>query len=690
MSAPDPARASFSTSEGIHPRHASKEEYAAFLRRRVLVGEISMHHERACLQWYGRFVRHYPNLEDWFKAPLAERVGRLYGEECTRPSFPVSYKARSYLFFLAFCGYARFDWEWILGVPLLSIWKQIGSAGPGTTLIAGIEALADEAEKLGYDRTSSARALRGTIGCIFLRTTDPHVEHIGDAHIEELEAALRAFAERPDVALFYGSEARYARAMRARLERLYSVRVVLYHRGQTSVLPSKGVPRAERPSLKPRMEKVVERYLAARNLTHRPRTVNGLGRALRFFIAWLVEAYPDLETFAEVRREHVLEYAEALKETRSLVTKRPLAPRTRDGRLSALSVFFRDTAEWGWEEVPGRPLLSARDLPRRAQRVPRYIPEEELSRLMEAIRSLECPYQRAALLVARWSGARRDEIRRLEVDCLDSYPDGTPRLRIPAGKTHQERTVPLGEEAAEAIRALQMARRDDHARSFRDELTGTPTHYLFVHRGKMLCSDYLFYAPLQKVCANAGLLTPDGKPKVTPHRFRHTVGTQLAEKGARLSTIMKVLGHQSASMSMVYAQISDKEVLKDYEAVLGPGAAVAGALAETLRSGELPASDVEWIKQNFFKTELELGHCLRLPQEGPCECDLYLSCAKFVTTSEYAPRLRARRLREFELIEDAVSNGWEREVERHRCTVRRIEQLLIELDKSLEAKDDAG
>ena len=55
--------------------------------------------------------------------------------------------------------------------------------------------------------------------------------------------------------------------------------------------------------------------------------------------------------------------------------------------------------------------------------------------------------------------------------------------------------------------------------------------------------------------------------------------------------------------------------------------------------GGLSADEMDWIKTNFFKTELELGHCLRLPQEGPCECDLYLTCAKFVTTTEYAPRL---------------------------------------------------
>jgi hypothetical protein len=91
------------------------------------------------------------------------------------------------------------------------------------------------------------------------------------------------------------------------------------------------------------------------------------------------------------------------------------------------------------------------------------------------------------------------------------------------------------------------------------------------------------------------------------------------------------------------------------------------------------AQAVDWLKSNFFKTELELGHCLRLPQEGACECDLYLTCAKFATTQAYAPRLRNRRRREFELERDAARHGWDNEVARHRRIVQRIEQLLTDL-----------
>jgi hypothetical protein len=127
--------------------------------------------------------------------------------------------------------------------------------------------------------------------------------------------------------------------------------------------------------------------------------------------------------------------------------------------------------------------------------------------------------------------------------------------------------------------------------------------------------------------------------------------------------------------------------LRDYQAVLTPGATIAGPAADELRGGTLPHASVDWLKTNFFKTELELGHCLRLPTEGPCECDLYLTCAEFVTTPEYAPRLRVRRDVEQTLALDA-ERGWDREVERHRCTAERIEKLLADLGQPLD--DPAG
>ena len=68
-------------------------------------------------------------------------------------------------------------------------------------------------------------------------------------------------------------------------------------------------------------------------------------------------------------------------------------------------------------------------------------------------------------------------------------------------------------------------------------------------------------------------------------------------------------------MAMVYAHISDHEVLRDYKAVLGPSAR-SPVLAATLPSGGL-SRRAGLDQDEFFKTELELGHCLRLPQKVP-------------------------------------------------------------------------
>jgi hypothetical protein len=320
--------------------------------------------------------------------------------------------------------------------------------------------------------------------------------------------------------------------------------------------------------------------------------------------------------------------------------------------------------------------------------LPRFVPRDQLDKLMTAAEDLGDPQQRAALLLLRWSGARREEIARLTVDCLDSYPDGHPRLRIPVGKGYEERLIPLHPHAAAALREV-IDQAHQHAAAARyDRRAARSVRYALAHRGQRRCEEFLFATPLRVACVAAGLVDADGKPLVTAHRFQHTVGTQLAEGGARLQTIMSILGHKSPAMSMIYSHISDTRVREEYERVLSEGGMAAGPAAEELLSRDLDAADIDWLKTNFFKTELELGRCVRLPQEGPCECDLYLRCSKFFTTTQHAPRLRTRIKTERQLIADAEARGWGREVERHTAIITRIRELLDALGEPHEDTTD--
>ncbi|MEU9238147.1 site-specific integrase [Streptomyces sp. NPDC048385] len=247
-----------------------------------------------------------------------------------------------------------------------------------------------------------------------------------------------------------------------------------------------------------------------------------------------------------------------------------------------------------------------------------------------------------------------------------------------------DRHQPLHPQAAEALRSLIETAKAGNAAARHGPWAQRPVRYVFMRRGKPMGRQFLFSDSLEIACRKAGLVDGDGSPTVTAHRFRHTVGTQLAEGGAQIQTIMAILGHHNAQMPATYSHISDPVLKDQYEKVISAGGRIAGPAAEELLSSRIGEDTLNWLKTNFFKSELELGHCLRAPAEGPCECDLYLRCSKFLTTSKYAPRLRARLSREQQLAQDAAERGWPREVERHTAIADRIRSLLADLGESPE------
>jgi integrase len=672
-------------------RHCPEWEYLSFVRGQ----DIHPGYRNQKIRHYRAFKAAWPKMAGWFTVPLVERVGRLPGQTQKTASYPVSFDARPYLVFLGLRGYVTFDYAWMFGAGQI----RVDDAATAMGIDLGTGELIEAAVALGYNQGTQRQAMRWTVGRIALHTGIRHVSEITEDHITEALEAVRLFSERDDLQFFYPSAHNFLNnAAKQWITHLHQLQVVLFHRGQVATQPRKLMPSWKPPLvLPPRMQVVADRWLAARRLTDAPSTVEKLELAVRRFGEWLGEHHLEIVCYADVTRDHCMAWAQHLAEDPTEKTGRPLGPASRIQRVSGLSLMFRDAAAWEYDDVPRFAPITSRDVPKLPKRIPRFIPDHELELVMPVINQITCPFQRAALLIARWSGARREEIRHLPIDGLDHYPDGTPRLRLPGRKTYKERIVPLHQDAADALQALIELRENGTERPFTDPRTGERVCYLFMNHGKLLSLCYLFNTPIQQVCEEVGLVVPGGKKNgpgvrgtISAHRFRHTVGTQLAERGAKLHTIMKVLGHSSVSMALVYAQISDQEVLRDYKSVLAPGAVIAGPAALDVKSGVLPDEAVHWLKTNFFKTELELGHCLRLPAEGPCECDLYLTCAKFVTTPEYAPRLRARLEVEQQLVQDAQVRGWAREAERHTAVARRLKGLLTELGEAAEHDPQKG
>ena len=210
-------------------QHASAEEFKTFVHSCL----SSRDYRRTLMLVRERFVESYPDLNDWFSAPLAERVGRLWGEPYTEPSYPVSYRARPYLFFLSLHRYALFDWEWLIALPQLNNRSYTAHVG----LRESLGWLMEDAVRLGYVSTGVEGRLKWALGRIFLHTADSRVEAIDDELLLSFSAALHGFVERPDVHLFYGPPEKLKHLHRHHRGCLYLLHNVLYHRGQVDAEP---------------------------------------------------------------------------------------------------------------------------------------------------------------------------------------------------------------------------------------------------------------------------------------------------------------------------------------------------------------------------------------------------------------------------------------------------------------------
>jgi site-specific recombinase XerD len=114
------------------------------------------------------------------------------------------------------------------------------------------------------------------------------------------------------------------------------------------------------------------------------------------------------------------------------------------------------------------------------------------------------------------------------------------------GKGGKERIVPIGRQAAEALRRYLSRGRPYLDRSHRPEL--------FLNaRGGGLTRAGAFLI-LRGLAAKAGL-EPE---RIHPHLLRHSFATHLLEGGADLRSVQEMLGHADLSTTELYTHVSDR------------------------------------------------------------------------------------------------------------------------------------
>jgi integrase/recombinase XerD len=284
----------------------------------------------------------------------------------------------------------------------------------------------------------------------------------------------------------------------------------------------------------PEPDPAVDGFLALSAARLAPRTVDAYRRDLAHLAAFLGGSPADASA------EQLAAYVAQLRAD-------GLAATTIARRIAAVRSFFRHQVLLGVRtDNPAAEL----ELPKRRRTLPRTLSPGEAERLIEAAagttpRSLR---DRALVELLYGAGLRVSEAVGLERSAVDLEQ----RLVRCLGKGSKERVVPIGREAAEALRRYLARGRPYLDRRHRPEL--------FLNaRGGPLTRAGAFLV-LRRLAASAGL-EPE---RVHPHLLRHSFATHLLEGGADLRSVQEMLGHADLATTELYTHVSDRRRRETY------------------------------------------------------------------------------------------------------------------------------
>jgi integrase len=329
----------------------------------------------------------------------------------------------------------------------------------------------------------------------------------------------------------------------------------------------------------------------------------------------LIDEHPSTVTFAVVGRTEIEGFKVALV-NRITARGKPVSPNYRRQRLGTLRTFFDRIIEWDWPDAPARTPIFTTDLPRPDEPLPKFLDDATATRLARAIAAEPDPLRRLVLELLSHTGIRVGELCALQSDAVVQIGENW-WLRVPLGKLHNDRYVPLLPQLVSLL--------DDWRASHDDGGTG-----LLLTRDGRPINRHSVTRMLNRAARRAGL------GHLHPHQLRHTLATQAVYRGMRLEAIAALLGHRTLRMTIRYARIANHTVADEYHAV---SAKVEALYAQPAALG----SDAEGQTMRRVRADhhrmLGNGWCTR-PAELDCSFETVCeSCGFFATTTEFKPTL---------------------------------------------------
>ena len=321
---------------------------------------------------------------------------------------------------------------------------------------------------------------------------------------------------------------------------------------------------------------------------------------------WLADDHPQFQSPTEWNVQHCAAFlahvdrwcvGEHTTQSASLVASRvgqPLRPRAKAHRIYAARQFFRDCQEWEWiprRFDPARSLGTPRNLQTLIGPDPRVIDDKVWAKLIWAGLNLNVddfprygmsvcyPIEMLRALTLTWlfAGLRSDEIERLRVGCVRWQHEGgvestdghAPEdaiclLDVPTNKTGTAFTKPVDPLVGRAIATWEAVRPVQPA--LLDRKVSMTVDMLYCYRGHAVHRSYINETIIPSLCRKAGVPVSDARGRLTSHRGRATIATQLynAKDPMTLFELQAWLGHRSPHSTQHYAKITPTTLTRAY------------------------------------------------------------------------------------------------------------------------------
>jgi integrase/recombinase XerC len=284
-------------------------------------------------------------------------------------------------------------------------------------------------------------------------------------------------------------------------------------------------------------------------------TLRAYERELLGFVAFIAENYGSEQSADRIEHTHIRAYLGTLYD-------RKLSKASAARALAAVRSWFKWLARGGFVEQNAAALVATPRLPKHLPRVPTI---EQMNRVVDSVGEdvASWPARDAAILELLYGcGIRNAELTGLNVEDIHWANEAI----LVRGKGQKQRHVPLGDAAAQALRAYLAER---SAKLAAVEPKGAKTPALLVNvqlrglnmpGGQARLTTRSVGRIVKRIAILRGL-----SADVHPHTLRHAFGTHLLEEGADLRAIQELLGHERLSTTQRYTQLTNAQLVQVYD-----------------------------------------------------------------------------------------------------------------------------